>query len=840
MKISSIPIFYFILALFSFVSLKVSNAQVVMYFIVLTIVLATAAFDFYGKSHKWLIFILLIIVFCMSLPKMSLLFLLWVVPGFFISLLLFREIDLVDRIAFGFVISLCLLLFSVLLSYVGVPISRWLILLIFFAPFLALLIGHVRKDFIDLFSSGINHKLFSFIVISALFVLLVYSPFFKEASLPQTTAVEYYSSARYVERTLVEKHAFPVWEVKNTLGQARYTLDSPAYFWFSAVSAFILGRETLFIYNQAFIFLIVLAAVFLFLALKKISSNNFLSLLIVFLFFSSATIGAAVGASGNMKGFAAVCIGIIALYLLAILKEKRDIAYLFFLLLVSGIAVLFHPVALYLCFGIIISAFFCIEKKQFVNWRFWSALALLGLIFIFWIMPFVHYSYSVTENLGVNIGINFMEYLKNNLVFIGVSFLLMLIYVYLIISKKEKFHYFLVGFLPFCLLAIYSVNWAKLPVMNNLKYIEFHKTEIVLSFAFAFLLLLAIKNLISDKKLFKIIYSICLISILIFACFSSYNLHKKFSITISETIHSGGVLKEDFDYIKRLPPGNFFTFGVFGLAIDGIFYENTNHPTIGIGFSGAQETYLEYKIRYDDGYTIYPNSRDYITNLFLLNDVKYVFLNVCNPAVNQIIYNLFENTYLLNKTDSMYTEIYGSNNKCFVILELKGVQPAYKMGFNSSFVDNSGTECIRGSNNACIPVPKLEKEIYNKPEGNKYVWSYTKNPAYDLFFIKNDTEITYSRDSDTQITISGDMSKEWIYVAESYFPRWHAFDESGKELKIIKSNFATMIVQIDGETRFIKLKYYFPLWEKAVYLTSLVSIIGLFVMLGFYNNQRGN
>jgi hypothetical protein len=505
-------------------------------------------------------------------------------------------------------------------------------------------------------------------------------------------------------------------------------------------------------------------------------------------------------------------------------------------LLVSGIAVLFHPVALYLTFGIIISAIFCIEKKQFVNWKFWTALAMLGLIFIFWIMPFIHYSYSVTKNSGVNIGINFIEYINENLIFIILSFLLMLLLIYLIASKKEDIHYFLVGLLPFGLLAIYSINWAKLPVMNNLKIIEFHKTEIVLSFAFAFMLLLVIKHLISDKKSFKIIYSVCLISVLIFVCFSSYNLNKKFFTTVSETIHSGGVLKEDFDYIKQLPPGNFFTFGVFGLAIDGIFYDKTNHQAIGISFSGAQESYLQYRIRYDDGYTISQNSREYITNLFLLNDVRYVFLNVCNPAINQIIYNLFEDTYLLNKTDPRYTQIYGSTNKCFLILELKGVQPAYEMELNGSFIDNSGTECVRGTNNACIPVSKLEKEIYNKSDGNRYVWSYIKNNSYDLFVIKNNTELTYSRNSDTEIIIRGNMSNEWIYVAESYFPRWHAFDESGRDLKIIKSNFATMIVRADGKTRFIKLKYYFPLWEKAVYLISLFSIIGLFALLGFYKD----
>jgi len=373
--------------------------------------LATAAYDIYGKSHKWIILILLTIIFYLSLPKMSLLFLVWIIPGFFIGLLIFKNIDLFTRIAFGFVISLCLMISSILLSYLGIPVGRWIILIIFFASILTILSKQARKNLVEIFSSKIDHKLFSFLIAILIGILFIYSPFFNESALPQTTAVDYYSSGQYVERTIIEQHSFPIWEIKSTLGQARYTLDSPAYFWYSGVSGVIFGKGTLFIYNQAFIFLIIISAMFLFLALKKISKYYLLSLLITILFFSSKTIGQAVGASGNMKGFAGICIGIISLYFLVMLKETKEIKYFFFLLINSGIAVLFHPVSIYLTFGIIITSMFCLEKKRFTDWKFYTSLAMTGLIFMFWIIPFIHYSYSTSSSSGFNMGINLHDYI---------------------------------------------------------------------------------------------------------------------------------------------------------------------------------------------------------------------------------------------------------------------------------------------------------------------------------------------------------------------------------------------------------------------------------------------
>ncbi|MEM3483883.1 MAG: hypothetical protein QXW00_04045, partial [Candidatus Woesearchaeota archaeon] len=464
MKISYAFIFYLIFSLFSFIALKVSGAKILTYLIFTAVMLITAGFAL--TNRKRIVFMLLLVNSYLVLPKMFLLSVVWILPGFLISFLFLKKIDTETRIAIGLVLSLSLILFSVLLSYLGIPISRMLMILIFSSPLMLLLNKKVRDDFEELFNSQPDYKKLSLIIVVITFILLVYSPFFNEKALPQTTAVEYYSAARYVERVLSEQKNFPIWEVKNTLGQARYTLDAPAYFWFSGISAFILGRNALFIYNQAFIFLIIVSAVFLFLTFKRISSNNLLSLMITFLFFSFPTIGAAVGASGNMKGFAALCIGSLSLYFLVMLVNKKNVLYFFMLFLLGGIAVLFHPVALYIIMGVMISALLSLEKKHFVSWKFWSVLCLISMVFMFWIVPFFHYSYRVTQNLGASMSINFPEYVRENLAFMGLSILLMLILLYFLITKKGKLHYNLVWLVPFLLLVVYSLDSTKFPILN--------------------------------------------------------------------------------------------------------------------------------------------------------------------------------------------------------------------------------------------------------------------------------------------------------------------------------------------------------------------------------------
>ncbi|MEM3500765.1 MAG: hypothetical protein QXS55_04540, partial [Candidatus Woesearchaeota archaeon] len=178
MKISYAFIFYLIFSLFSFIALKVSGAKILMYLIFTAVMLITAGFAL--TNRKRIVFMLLLVNSYLVLPKMFLLSVVWILPGFLISFLFLKKIDTETRIAIGLVLSLSLILFSVLLSYLGIPISRMLMILIFSSPLMLLLNKKVRDDFEELFNSQPDYKKLSLIIVVITFILLVYSPFFNE------------------------------------------------------------------------------------------------------------------------------------------------------------------------------------------------------------------------------------------------------------------------------------------------------------------------------------------------------------------------------------------------------------------------------------------------------------------------------------------------------------------------------------------------------------------------------------------------------------------------------------------------------------------------------------
>ena len=107
--------------------------------------------------------------------------------------------------------------------------------------------------------------------------LWVYASFLNDA-LPQTTAVEYFSSGRYVWNNRFWKtKPFPTWEIKNTLGQARYTLDTPLYFWMSGVTGALVGKGLVYVYNPLFLFLTIFLVMGLYLVFLKLTKNNILA-----------------------------------------------------------------------------------------------------------------------------------------------------------------------------------------------------------------------------------------------------------------------------------------------------------------------------------------------------------------------------------------------------------------------------------------------------------------------------------------------------------------------------------------------------------------------------------
>ncbi len=874
MKISLKELLYIVLLLFIFVAIKVQFKSAYWYgigaaLLVLFIFVDRKYAQAEGKAY--LSYVMLITLIIVLLPKISLAALIWVVPGFLLTFLLTQAIKFnftfKDRIIVGLLFSLLLMLVSVLLSYLGIPVGRMFLIVLFCLPLLVLFVSKYRAKLITKIKSiNIDYKtiILGILLLSA--TLWVYASFLNDA-LPQTTAVEYFSSGRYVEQSLLENKAFPTWEIKNTLGQARYTLDTPLYFWMSGVTGALVGKGLVYVYNPLFLFLTIFLVMGLYLVFLKLTKNNILAFLGAALFLTAEPIGRAIGASGNMKAFASFALAIIPFYLFVRFKEelqespsKSD---LFFVLMIlsSSVALLAHIAPLHILVAVnlmggILLVKNLIKDRDYLNFKkIFPLIALTALVIIFisfWALPFVKYFYSAISEIDAQLRINLLDYVKSN-VPVVVAFLLCIVpLVYFAYKKKEEWSNVLIGLIPLLFIIPYIYEVPVLyHLLDKIKIIEFPKAEIIFFLAVIVVVILFLKNLLKQEN--KIIVQLgwaLTLGCFIFAAISGYQLHNSFGTYVSEEIHTGKLFTSEFNFVKTLPQGNVFTAGVFGLAIDGVVYDFTDHPAIGIGFAGAQEKYIQYRIRMDDGHTIYENSREYVHNIFKLSGVKYLFINRCSPTVNLLMQELFSDSYLKNIEDSEYKLIYAPEKNCMVIFELKNVSFAKRIKLAEIGITDPKLledECIRVTHGRCLPNPKYDKLLYNRAGGFEIVWedvrsSGTASADYVISDINQTIPITkkgdisYIRNSDTSITLNGEMENEWIYVAESYFPRWKAYDATGKELEIRKTNLGTMAIKTESYTKSIKLEYRFPLWEKGLYAMALIAV--LIIFLFFFNKKK--
>lgn len=867
MKLSLKELLYAALLLFIFAAVKMQSKSAYWY------VLGAAFWILFifvdrkyaqTESKAYLVYGMLMALIVILLPKISLAALIWLVPGFLLTYITKFRFGIKDRIIAGLLFSILLMLASVLLSYLGIPVGRGFLIVLFCLPLIVLFIPKFRaKLAAEIKSINFDYKAILTVILLLSATLWVYASFLNDA-MPQTTAVEYFSVGRYVEQSLLDSSSFPVWEIKNTLGQARYTLDTPLYYWISGATGAMVGKGLVYIYNPLFLFLTLFLVIGLYFGLSKLTKSNILGLLGAALFLTAEPIGRAIGASGNMKAFASFALTVIPFYFFVRFKEELDNPSVessfesFFVLMVlsSGVALLAHIAPLHILVAVnLVGGILLIRKliKEKSNLNFKKLFPLITIlisiiVFIsFWALPFVKYFYSAISEIDAQLRISLTDYVKSNVPVVVAFLVCILPLVYFAYKKKEEWSNILVGAIPLLFIIPYVYEVPVLyPLLDKIKIVEFHKSEIIFFLAAVVLVVLFLKNLIKheNKMVVRLGWTLTA-GCLLFAVISGYNLHNTFGTYVSEEIHTGKLFAPEFGFVKTLPSGNVFTAGIFGLAIDGVVYDFTNHPAIGIGFAGAQEKYIQYRLRMDDGQTIYENTREYITNILKLSGVKYLFINRCSAPINLLMQELFSNSYLKNIEDSEYKLIYAPEKSCMVVFELKDVFLAKRIKLAEIGINDSNlleNECIRVTHGRCLKNPKYDKLLYNRVDGFNIVWedigsSGIAPPDYVVSSINQtipaakQSDIGYVRNSDTSLTLTGEMENEWIYMAESYFPRWKAYDAAGKELEIRKTNLGTMAIKAESYTQSISLKYSFPGWEKVLYALALIALVLLFSLL---------
>ena len=215
---------------------------------------------------------------------------------------------------------------------------------------------------------------------------------------------------------------------------------------------------------------------------------------------------------------------------------------------------------------------------------------------------------------------------------------------------------------------------------------------------------------------------------------------------------------------------------------------------------------------------IYKISGAEMSNYLRLGGYKYLFLNICHPVGNAVLFKMYP-----NHTTPLY------QNQCMVFLMVNGTNYAEEVSL----------------------LKNIDKEVYKTKEGYKYVtvsplkrFDFT-NPQQALQYAENKepTEpkpLSFKRINPQLVEIYGDFNGgEWVVFKEEFFPRWRAFMNNA-EVPVYPTNFNMIMVKtIKGNV--ITLKYDIVLKEKLFGATSLIAFIAcslFFVALLKYDHSK--
>ncbi|NOR44667.1 MAG: hypothetical protein GQ534_03695 [Candidatus Delongbacteria bacterium] len=88
-----------------------------------------------------------------------------------------------------------------------------------------------------------------------------------------------------------------------------------------------------------------------------------------------------------------------------------------------------------------------------------------------------------------------------------------------------------------------------------------------------------------------------------------------------------------------------------------------------------------------------------------------------------------------------------------------------------------------------------------------------------------------------EVILEADMQENGLVVmTDNYFPYWHAYDESGKEIEIFKADLTYRAIELPKGKHKITFKYISKPWIISKYLT-LIGLLVL-VILVFYRKSK--
>jgi uncharacterized membrane protein len=797
-------------------------------------------------------------------PSTSFLFFYYLIlPGFVLSFLF--SLSLKERLLLSFPLGI--------LFY----IPLYILSLFFFSPVYHLIpflmaLPLARKVRLDLEIK--KHVSLNFVFCLILLILTAYlvQPFNTDA-FPRTDYSSHYFRGMFMKKSLSSGRV-PIWMDSWCSGIPIFTFYPPVHFFkFAFISSNFLVTEPHRIFNSIIVFGFLYSVTSMYWLGKKIGLSPSASFIASFLFIISPSFMFYLTFNGNPSYCFSYLLMPIAIYSLFLLLEKRGFSSGLIFSSVLATLILTHHQSIY-DFSIISAAvLLCYllthKHKVEVLKSFLPSLLIFAGLISFWMIPLLtFFKYTIpavgyllggtllkrlTGNTGIECGLGcqynfgplYLVFAILGLVLSGLVFHLRKTKVTLTFDKETVKQYFLI-FLPFIFLII---------VISSEQFGFQHLIPLKTRFE-TFKEFLFISPLISLLGAFivnafrKVNLGIQLIIITILAfLFSSYvqvSVWEAQNYVSERAPIDYSQFASIYDVLKAQPYARVDEIGIYGGAMIAAYPLFTDKPMLGGWYSPGSFNYNNTAKQIHGEIEHYKDSATptLIYNTYQKTFTKYVPVFACAQdgldSYRRGIEPLKENY-----------EVLSFQNDCILILEVKP-KPSYISKVNlfkveGDYIDDTQRKFLFTDDGWKITslYPRFNQKVDKifldgtlilgecQNSDTEFCFSFVDNKTTVEIIKKfkvTETPLEYEKTNPEMIKIKAD-ALGWVLIKETYFPRWHAY-QNNQELPIYISDMGYMLIHVGaGE---VLLKNELVLIDYLGILISLLILLFIFIKDKFH------
>jgi hypothetical protein len=731
--------------------------------------------------------------------------------------------------------------------------------ILFFFLALVIVLGIIKKK--DTFHHNINlFKAQKSLIPIILFLLLFLIIFFAfpdlhapSTSLGRTDGIPEFHIQQTTIKNVQEYDKIFLWNSDALLGYPELFIHTLGTIYMGSFFDFIFPSLDPIFLHKFFYFVSLFILLFgIYLVNKRISNLEIPSFLVSLMIVASP-IFIDIFAYGRLRSFTAYIFVPLLFYFAMDLDKKENYIILPFIMLsqfvwhpilcVMALAILHFFIALILIKEWVTKdKLFSFKEKLTISWKnLWTKTkpiifidATMFVLLLYWPIEFFHikdYFWGGTLNSDLNLDMFTVNYIGEGIKFSYIFVIFFIILTALLIlnfkkdEKAQKTSFIYLGLFLFSLGYIIPFTepiWAYLVTA----YHKFSRMVMVIGSLGLTYIFHAIKTSPPDilKKVFtkerrQIVYVILLLTTIIFVSANLYNSSNIIKEGMSEEILTNEYFISWGEKLSGLEYGRFFSYGIFTLAFDPAMQYFSDQPMASFGLWDLSKINIHKRIRNDEvlgsffkieNDQLIPDlSSNQVINDFRYSAIKYVYVFLCG---NQIA------PYTLLYINSTNQTTVIDSDECMQLLE------------------------ITDSNYADVPLiePVGVSDLYLDESEDDWMKIYIKEKPIQVNGNTEYLEVDYIRINPQEISLYTDSleTNTLVRVKEQYNPFWHAYDDQGNELEIMRDNFGTMYFVLENSSNEVLLELKHPIYIRILSAMGALLVLLFALSLFFYKKPK--